>query len=426
MARLVIDLPDGASYTGEMYLMPTHIPVFVDGDRRYIDNSWYADLELAREFFSPHFGPICVMGPSLPVASAEGVHLHEVEPEDGIQAVASTDARTRARAWWRHGARRWRADLEALLPRARVVHASVDDVLRPMQLTGLRLAIARGKPTVLVGFDMDRWEVLRSRFAGLSSKDKVLSLVRDSSMDLAMRWAARSAHVTMLKEGVVFDRYAAGAKNPKAFCHSMHRAADVIEADQLESRLRSRASGRPLELGYFGRFIARKGLLDAIEIVAAARGKGLDVRYTLIGWGEQKPELQGRIEALGMSEHIRLSDGVPYGPALHERLRALDGLLFAPIEEDTPRMVYDAYAAGLPLLTSDIPFLQRRARSDGCSVLFGVGDVSGGVAALESVAGSQDRLSELSRAARVQGERHSVEAWYGRRLDWTLEAVAGG
>ena len=72
----------------------------------------------------------------------------------------------------------------------------------------------------------------------------------------------------------------------------------------------------------------------------------------------------------------------PYGDELHAKLRALDALLFTPTEEDTPRMVYDAFAAGLPLLTSNIAFLQRRADRDKASVVFGIGAIDQGAAVL--------------------------------------------
>ena len=40
-----------------MYLMGTHIPIYVEGDRTWVDNSWYSDLDLRRQFFSERFGP---------------------------------------------------------------------------------------------------------------------------------------------------------------------------------------------------------------------------------------------------------------------------------------------------------------------------------------------------------------------------------
>ncbi len=77
-----------------MYLMGTHIPIYLDGDDTYVDDSWFSDIDLARRFFSPHFGPIHLIGPSLPLSSAsatqvvrvghgvEDIHLHPSIPAD--------------------------------------------------------------------------------------------------------------------------------------------------------------------------------------------------------------------------------------------------------------------------------------------------------------------------------------------------------
>ena len=94
------------------------------------------------------------------------------------------------------------------------------------------------------------------------------------------------------------------------------------------------------------------------------------------------------------SETVVFEGEVEYGPQLHEKAQALDALLFTPTEEGTPCMVFDGFAAGLPLLTSDIFFLQRRADRDGASVVFPVGAVDRG-------AHAHDRLGLRGRAAGV-------------------------
>jgi len=203
----------------------------------------------------------------------------------------------------------------------------------------------------------------------------------------------------------------------------MYREADVIPEDALETRLASLSEGRALRLGYFGRFVERKGLADSLRILATARGRGVDAIYHLIGGGSQREALERLAAELGVAEAVVFEGEVEYGPQLHEKVRTLDALLFTPTEEDTPRMVYDAYAAGLPLLTSDIFFLRRRADRDGASVVFPVGAVERGADALEALAHDRARLEGLAWSAREAGLRHSVDRWFGERLAWTIEAA---
>lgn len=185
----------------------------------------------------------------------------------------------------------------------------------------------------------------------------------------------------------------------------------------------SRRSPRPLRFAYFGRFVERKGLADAIRILAAARRRGVDASYDLIGDGPQRDELKTLAKELGIAESVRFPGSFPYGVALHEKLRTYDAVLFTPTEEDTPRMVYDAFASGLPLITSDIAFLRRRADRDQASVLFEIGAIEEGATRLVELNQDRERLVSLSRKAHEAGRRHSVERWYGQRLAWTVEAV---
>lgn len=407
-----------------MYLMGTHIPIYVDGDRTWVDNSWYSDLDLQRQFFSPRFGPVRVLGPSLPREAAGDTLLTEVVADDPTLSLhPSFDARTRIRQYWPEARDRWRADLAPLLAEAEVVHASVDDPFLPMQLETIRAGIAAGRTTVLVGFDMDVWETLPIQLRPLRLAQKGLAIARAIGMDFWMRRLLPKASVAMLKEGRVYDRYHRLAANPHEFCHSMYRESDVIDEATFAARLASLAEGRGIRVGYFGRFVERKGLADAIRILAAARSRGVEATYHLIGGGPQRSELERLAAELGIAEAVVFEGEVEYGPALHEKVRSLDALLFTPTEEDTPRMVYDAFAAGLPLLTSDIFFLQRRSERDGASLVFPVGAIERGAEALEALHGDRARFVALSHAAREAGLRHSVDRWFGERLTWTTEAA---
>lgn len=407
-----------------MYLMATHIPMFVDGDRVFVDDSWFSDLDLSRKFFSPHWGPVHLIGPYLPASEAKAGHLHEVGPDtENLVLHPSIRADTRVRSFWPAARRKWEADLKPLVEQADVVHCSVDDPFRPMHLATMRAGLKANKVTVLIGFDMDVWDTLGPKLGQMSKRQKAMHVARTAGMDLWMRWCARHASVAMLKEGLVYDRYAPWAKNPREFCHSMHSDRFLISDDTFEQRMTTLHKGRGIHVGYFGRFIARKGLADTVRIVAKARERGVDVTYHLIGEGPQQDELEALASELGIGEHVVFEGSFPYGEELHTKLRALDALLFTPTEEDTPRMVYDAFAAGLPLLTSDIAFLRRRADRDKASVVFGISAIDEGAGVLVDLDQNREKLEALSRVAKEAGKRHSVERWYGERLQWTLDAA---
>jgi glycosyltransferase involved in cell wall biosynthesis len=407
-----------------MYVLVTHIPIYKAGDQRLVSGSWYPDVALARDWFSPHFGQLVLVGPSLPAEQAPGDAM-VIGAGDDIRTVASFDARVKTRSFFTQARRQLMADLAPLMRDARVVHAGVDSALRPIQLTGLRMAARAGKTSVLIGPDMDPTEVMRAqRQLRLGLKQRMFQRLHRLTFERAMHKEAGRASVSMLKQGLVYDSYARFAKNPKAFCHTMHRTEDVVAEPVLEQRLARMAAARQLRLVYFGRLVARKGLVDAIHVIALLRRQGLDVSYDIFGDGEQRDELQRLAAQLGLESHVRCHGHVPYGPELFRSLQGFDALLFSPTEEDTPRMVYDAMACGLPLLTSDIPFLRTRAEHDGVSVVFRVGDREGAARCIAELHGDRGRLRALSRKARLAGLNHTVEHWYGLRTQWTREAAA--
>ncbi len=85
-----------------MYLLGTHIPIYVHGERTFVEDSWFADIDLASRYFAPHFGKLKVIGPSLPYSDSNSKSLHEVSANfDDLSLHPSIDARTRVRSFGR-------------------------------------------------------------------------------------------------------------------------------------------------------------------------------------------------------------------------------------------------------------------------------------------------------------------------------------
>jgi glycosyltransferase involved in cell wall biosynthesis len=400
-----------------MYLIVTHIPVYLQGRRYYADVSWQRSLALARDWLARPFGDFTLLSPSLPLSAVNPavMKLVPIGENDGIRVVPSFDLRCRARQFWVHQRQQWVADVRKELAKAKVLHVSASDVFRPLAFLAHAAGVRSDVTTVLVGPDMDPHATLPPNLKGK---------LACAAFDLFMHRAMRHSDLVLLKEGLVFDRYAKGATNVKAFCHSLHRDADVIGEGQLEQRLASLGRDRPLKAAYAGRFVARKGLSDAIAAVAAARRLGVPVEYHLFGSGPVEGALRRKAADLGVADAVHFHGFVEYGPQFIARLAEFDLLLFMPTEEDTPRMLYDAMAAGLPLVGSNIPFLRHRVQADQIGVLVDIHDSTAAAAHLQHFHAEPLHLAQLARAARAAGHRHTIERWYGRRSEWTLGAFA--
>jgi glycosyltransferase involved in cell wall biosynthesis len=373
---------------------------------------------LLRDSLGGRLGPVTVLAPTVDPGEAERSQVLEELRDEGIEAVASAPFPGRARAYWSRTRARWLGDLEPLLARASVVHAGLDDVGRPMCFEAFARAVRRGVPAVFVQ-DTDMVEQVRQRAAGAGLYRRAKAAAYGVAFERCTRWGVRRAGLSLLKGRALMERYGRYARNARSFLDTSHSERDIIAPARLEERLATLGRDRALRLVYCGRLVERKGVDQSIRIVRGAAGLGARVSLDIIGDGPQREELVN----LAAGGPVRFLGARPYGPGLLADLAGYDALLFTPNAEDTPRMVFDAYAAGLPVIGSDIAYLRERSREDGACVLMARNDPGGGARALAGLDRERGRLGGLSLAAAEAARVNSAEAWYRRRAEWTLEML---
>jgi glycosyltransferase involved in cell wall biosynthesis len=407
-----------------MYLLPIQVPIYLDGDRTLVTTEWHRSLLLLRDSFEGKFGPIVVAAPSLPISAAAGEQtLVEIPPTlEGLQLKPSFDKRCRAREYWLRQRARWKADLAALLPQAQVVHAGVDDVYRPIAFEGFRAAVNRQIPTVFVQ-DTDNVLQQRQIFADKPAVQRAKSSAYTTIYERMCRWSVARADLSLLKGASLMQRYGKLAKNAHEFHDTSFSAQQIVPSAMLEKRLATLQSPRPIRLVYCGRLVDRKGIDRSIKILPLARAAGADYQLDLLGDGPERSRLTQLAVSLGVAEQVHFLGAVPYNDDLLRRLSEYDALLFTPIAEDTPRMIFDGYAAGLPLVAFDIDYVRQRAQQERATVLLPMNQIEASAQILVELYRAPQRLAELARLARTAAEYHSAENWYRRRADWTIEAV---
>jgi glycosyltransferase involved in cell wall biosynthesis len=407
-----------------MYLVPIQVPIYLDGDRKLLTTEWHRSLLLLRDSFGGIFGDIAVAAPSLPAsnASVEQALVEVPDDADGLKLFPSFDKRCRARWFWLRERARWQADLARLGAEAHVVHAGVDDVYRPIAFEGFRAGLRLNKPTVFV---QDTDNVLQQRqlsaHRGPVRRAKVGAYVW--IYERMCRWGVARADLSLLKGSSLIQRYGRFARNAREFHDTSFSLADIVAADELERRLATLDQSRPLRLVYCGRLTARKGVDRSLEILAQAKSRGASLELDIIGDGAERQRLQALAADRGLANQVRLLGSVPYDGELLKRLSQYDGLLFTPTAEDTPRMIFDGYAAGLPLVAFDIPYVRERHAQDHATYPLPRDRIGESAAALAALDGNRRVLTELARSARAAANFHAAENWYRRRAEWTIEAV---
>ena len=111
---------------------------------------------------------------------------------------------------------------------------------------------------------------------------------------------------------------------------------------------------RPFRIGYFGRLVEEKGVLDLVEAVAQLPQ---DVHLLLIGSGELEDRINAVVERLGIRERVEMRPMVPSGQVAAEmrRLHAfvLPSHTTGRWKEQYGRVIPEAMASGVPVVGSD-------------------------------------------------------------------------
>ncbi len=407
-----------------MFLLPIIVPIYLDGERRLVTTEWKRSLELLRDSLPARLRPIVVLAPWLPEASADRSQC--LEPidlsADGIELDAAIPFPARARHYWLRERSRWRELAAQRIARATVVQCGLDDLRRPLMFDALKLAFAAAKPTVFVQ-DTDVVVQMRELAKTRSAGARVQTHLYSRAHDRGLRWSVARASLSLLKGSGLMRRYARHARNAREFHDTSYTTSEIVPLASILSRTVSLASERPIRLVYCGRLVARKGVHKSLELLHAARARGAALQFDVIGDGEERGPLEALAERLDLTGHVRFLGNVPYGPGLLRTLSKYDALLFTPVAEDTPRMIFDGYAAGLPLLGSDIEYVVERAHSEGAAVVLPRGDPEAAIDRLVRIDRERSELAALAAAAHAAAEHHAADQWYARRAAWVLDAV---
>lgn len=401
------------------YCVPIHVPIYVDGNNCFVATDWMRSLELLRDSLSETFSRFTLLAPSQQAAQAK-ISLEPISSEDGFNLMPSISTHLSKREYFLRARAQWRRDVAAALDDCDFAHTAISDLYKPMGSDAIALVRRRRIPSAFY-MDTDIIEQQRNLIdSGLmrSGPDRAIYLW---IYERHVRRVVGDSTVSMLKGSALWNRYARYSKNPRLFHDTSYHSREIVAEDMLEKRLASRRGGE-LRLVYCGRLAARKGCREAIDIVDRARRLGARITFDLIGDGEERDALEAQVERLNQSGAIRFLGERSYGPELLRTLSSYDALLFTPIAEDTPRMIFDGYAAGLPVVGHDISYIKERAVEEEATVLLPSGRADDAARVLARLAEDRERLVTLTRNALKAGHSNSTDVWYKRRAEWTIEA----
>lgn len=157
-----------------------------------------------------------------------------------------------------------------------------------------------------------------------------------------------------------------------------------VGADGIPSTPREHANGETFKVLFVGSFLPLHGMgviVQAAELIKNERG----ILFELVGDGEERL----RVERLCQNPHVLFQAPIPYEEYVRKLLKTDVALGVFGTTPKTDRVipckVYDALAAGVPLITADTPAVRRFLRNGRDAVLVTPGDPRALAAAILSL-----------------------------------------
>ena len=190
--------------------------------------------------------------------------------------------------------------------------------------------------------------------------------------------------------------------------------------DRLVCRQKLGLSG--FVVGYVGRLVERKGLLDAIEALARCPDH---VNLVLVGSGPQRDELENRARVLGVNKRLRFLPGMEL-EEMPTLMNAFDVLVLpsrtVPTwKEQFGRVIIEAHACGIPVIGSDSGAIPEVLGAGG--VMFPEGQPAELAAAMMQMATDTTRAAELGRIGRERVEQKFTWRKVAERMNEVYQQV---
>lgn len=171
--------------------------------------------------------------------------------------------------------------------------------------------------------------------------------------------------------------------------------------------------GAPLIIGYVGRLVPEKGVLDLVEALA---GLPAHARLRLVGDGVLRGAIEARAAALGLRDRVEIRPAVA-STAVPDELRQLDILVLpshttSTWKEQFGRILVEAMSCAIPVVGSSSAAIPGVVGDAG--LIVAERDVAALTAALRRLIAAPELRAELGRRGRQRVLTHYTQAAVAR------------
>jgi len=379
---------------GRYVLLQGSTPIYVDGTgSRWLDNLWAID---AREHLS-YIRDLTIASPTIRIDRATP-QLASIDADpllSRIRFVALPRANSRLQALAElpyMAAVLWR-----VVGQADIVHMGIAGWPYPLGWLGYPIAKARRKKTIVV-VESAPWRV--GQTGNASRGQRLLSALYESLGKRIVKGAELKFFTTA---SYLRSLCGEASSNAHVVQASWIPASQVIDDARLDVRLApSDASAQVVRIAFFGRLAEEKGVM---VLLAAARALGStsQLELDIYGDGPQREALQSAVDSEPELAAVHMRGTIAYGEALFTRLADYEYVIVPSLSDEQPRIVYDAYSQGIPVIASDTDGLRQCVHEGQTGLFFERGSVESLTTLLRQV------QSQKGRSQRIELARNGVK-----------------
>jgi glycosyltransferase involved in cell wall biosynthesis len=266
------------------------------------------------------------------------------------------------------------------------------------------LALARGRRVVL-GIRQD----LPSYARGRHPKRRWIHFAADA-LDSLYKALARVVPVVVV--GPELARSYGGSPRLLELSVSMIEESEIVSREQALAR----SYDGELEILSVGRLDPEKNPLLLADVLARLRQADPRWRLVVCGDGPLEAALADRLRDLGLAEHADLRGYVTLEGGLLELYRNCHAFLHVSWTEGLPQVLFEAFAAGLPIVATAVGGVAAGAGD--AALLVPPGDVEAPAAALERVVSEPAVREGLIDRGLERARRHTIDSEARRVVDF--------
>jgi glycosyltransferase involved in cell wall biosynthesis len=263
-------------------------------------------------------------------------------------------------------------------------------------LFGVLAALRRRRVALGVRQDLPRY--VRSRHPGKRWVHLAAGLLEGTYRALARRWP-------VVVVGPELARNYRRARRVLPITVSLVRAGQIASPEEVAAR---DYGGDELVALSVGRLEREKNPLLLADVLAALRS--LDPRWRLViaGEGPLEDELRARLRSLGVEHAADVRGYVPIDGGLPELYRSSHAFLHVSWTEGLPQVLFESFAAGLPVVATEVGGVP--AAVGDAALLVPPGDADRPAAELARIGRDAELRSRLVAAGLARVRAHTLEA----------------